>query len=83
MAQGIQLRRAIRKALNVIGRPATSTILKDTLRGLGYAGFEEMEFLDAREWNQAEGYIDFRRNREIEADVWFLTEAGKASLRDD
>lgn len=36
------------------------------------------EFQEAREWNHSRNYIDFERDDDLDADVWFLTPKGKA-----
>ena len=36
------------------------------------------EFLQAREWNHERNLIEFRRNDDLDEDVWQLTTAGKA-----
>jgi hypothetical protein len=38
---------------------------------------EELDLTAALTWNLGKGYVDSEFNREMEVDVWFLTERGR------
>lgn len=37
---------------------------------------EELDLQAALTWNLSKGYVDSEHNRELEVDVWFLTQRG-------
>ena len=79
MTDPVDLRMFVRTALSTLpqGRRMGETMLYTHLRQ-DFAELRVEELRAAIEWNHARGYIDFRRNHDLERDEWALTETGRA-----
>jgi hemerythrin superfamily protein len=78
MTDPIELRKRIRLILSALpeGRRAS----EDLLFSKSKSDFPDLrldELRHAIEWNQARGFVDYRRNHDEERDEWFLTERGR------
>jgi hypothetical protein len=72
------LRRKIREVLAMAAtRRFTELMILDAVNQLIPEPASKGEIGDELQWNHESGYVDFKHNRDINLDEWFLTERGK------
>ena len=78
-APGNELRDIVRQILAAMpmGRAATIRFIKDQVNRTTPHVCDEAMVQAAINWNHDRGLVDFRFNRTMEWDEWFLTERGQ------
>lgn len=77
MNDPILIRKLLREALSLAAeRWFIETLLYKSTRSLA-GELKVAEFSDARNWNEARGYIEKRHNNDYDEHEWRLTPAGR------
>jgi hypothetical protein len=78
MNDPILIRRAVRRALALRPRDGlTEGVIFEACKIQGYQGLKVNELREAMEWNLARNLVSFKRDDDLEEDLWTLTKAGR------